>query len=96
MARPSQLRHAEHVQVSLIDPRDQDWEDPHPRYRVYFHDAGGRSYEYEISGSDIVEVLAWANANREGRSYVLYACTQSEGLGLLRLQGQDPNEPSTR
>lgn len=53
-------------------------------------------YEYEISGIDIVEVLAWANANSEGRSYVLYACTQMEGLGLLRLQGQDPNEASTR
>lgn len=82
------------MHVSPVDPRDQDWEDSQPRYRVYFHEPNGTSEEYEVSGANVVEVLDWADANRGDRSYVLYACILSNGLGLVRLAGQDPTETS--
>lgn len=81
-----------HVDVRGVDPRDRTWELEQPQYRVYFHDDGGRSDEYELSGADIAEVMTWAESQRAGRSYVLYACVPQEGLGLVRLAGTDPNE----
>ena len=36
-------------------------------------------------------VLAWAEARRKRRTYVVHACMPYDGLGLLRLQGSDPN-----
>jgi len=80
------------VHVAPIDPRDQSWEVRQPAYRVYFHDARGASYEYEVSGADVKRVLEWAEAEKGERTYVLYACATMDGLGLLRLQGQDPNQ----
>jgi len=80
------------VHVAPIDPRDQSWEVPQPAYRVYFHDARGASYEYEVSGVDVKSVLEWADGEKGDRTYVLYACATMNGLGLLRLQGHDPNE----
>jgi len=59
---------------------------------VYFHDPDGTSYEYEIAGGDVGEVMAWAEAERGSRSFVLYACVPHDGLGLVRLCGSDPNE----
>ncbi|MFT4293936.1 MAG: hypothetical protein QM582_00820 [Micropruina sp.] len=75
-----------------IDPRDQTWEIDRPRYRVYFHDAGGASEEYELSGADVDAVLAWAEQQRGSRTYVVYACVPEDGLGLIRLVGHDPND----
>jgi hypothetical protein len=75
-----------------VDPRDQTWEVPHPKYRVYFHDASGASDEYEVEGADVPEVLAWAEAKRGDRTFLLYACVARNGPGLLRLHGHDPNE----
>jgi hypothetical protein len=80
------------VHVALIDPRDQSCEVPQPAYRVYFHDARGASFEYEVSGAEVKNVLEWADAEKGDRTYVLYACATTNGLGLLRLQGHDPNE----
>lgn len=80
------------MDVHGVDPRDQTWEIDETRYRVYFHDASGRSDEYEISGADIFEVIGWADAQKAGRTYVLYACVHRDGLGLVRLAGEDPNE----
>lgn len=37
------------------------------------------------------EVMAWAEAQRSGRTFILYACVPYDGLGLLRLAGSDPN-----
>ena len=76
-----------------VDPRDQTWEVDRPKYRVYFHDLDGTSYEYEVEGADVVEVLRWAETMRGDRSFVLYACVPQAGLGLLRLEGFDPNDP---
>ena len=53
VAGSHQLRQAMEVHVAPIDPRDQSWEVPQPAYRVYFHNARGASYEYEVSGADV-------------------------------------------
>lgn len=74
-----------------VDPRDQTWELDRPAYRVHFHDVRGASDEYEVRGADVGEVLAWAEEQRGGRTFVLYACVPADGLGLVRLYGSDPN-----
>lgn len=78
--------------VSSVDPRDQTWEVIHPSYRVYFHDAHGAAEELKITGADVSEILEWAETERRGRTYVLYVCAPLNGLGLVQLQGSDPNE----
>jgi hypothetical protein len=35
--------------------------------------------------------MARAEAQRNGRTFVLYVCVPYDGLGLLRLAGSDPN-----
>jgi hypothetical protein len=79
------------MDVRAVDPRDQTWEISRPKYRVYFHDETGAANEYEVEGADVAEVMAWAEAQRNGRTVVLYACVPRDGLGLLRLGGSDPN-----
>jgi len=79
------------MDVHAVDSRDQSWEVDAPHYRVYFDDASGASEEHEVSRADVVEVLAWAEAGRGTRTYVLYACVSRDGLGLVRLAGVDPN-----
>ena len=78
--------------VSSVDPRDQTWEVTHPSYRVYFHNAHGAAEELEITGTDVSEIIGWAETERRGRTYVLYVCVTVHGLGLVRLQGSDPTE----
>lgn len=76
-----------------VDPRDQTWEMSDPRYRVYFHDKGGASDECKVEkASGVPEVLAWAEAARGDRTFVLYACVSRDGLGLVRLHDTDPTE----
>jgi hypothetical protein len=79
------------MEINGVDPRDQTLEIDHPRYRVYFHGPAGHSDEHEIAGGDVAEVIAWAQTHRDARTYVLYVCVPSEGLGLVRLAGADPN-----
>jgi hypothetical protein len=83
------LFHTEAMQTVGVDPRDETWELADPRYRVYFW-AGTASDEWKVSGADVHEVLAWAEANRGDRTYTLYACVPQDGLGLVRLAGEDP------
>ena len=45
-----------------------------------------------MTGGDVDEVIAWAEATTAGRTFVLYACVPYDGLGLVRLLGTDPNE----
>ena len=80
------------MNIRGVDPRDAQWEIPQPKYRVYFHDAKGAADEYEVDDADVTDVLAWAEARKGNRTFVLYACVPREGLGLLRLFGQDANE----
>jgi hypothetical protein len=88
-----------------VDPRDQRWEVPEPIYRVCFWDCPAperadsmwTSDEWQLEGSDIDEVLAWAQAKAEGRRFVVYAEVtggQPSGLGLVRLLGTDPTDSS--
>jgi hypothetical protein len=74
-----------------VDPRDQAWEVYDPKYRVYFWDVEGRSDEWELSGCDVQEALQWAHDSAEGRIVTLYALVGSQGLGLIRLLGADPD-----
>ena len=90
------------MDVRPVDPRDTTWEDHEPVYRVYFWKAepqplglrpGFASEEFELTGSNVQEVLAWADATvGSDRTYTLYALVRSlEGeLGLIRLAGVDP------
>ncbi len=57
------------------------------------HDAKGAADEYEVEGADVADVLARAESRRGDRTFVLYAVVPHDELGLLRLLGQDPNEP---
>lgn len=79
------------MEIRAVGPRDQTWEISQPKYRVYFHDETGAADEYEVEEADVAEVMAWAEAQRNGRAFVLYACVPCDGLGLLRLAGSDPD-----
>ncbi|MDN5919095.1 MAG: hypothetical protein L0I76_29040 [Pseudonocardia sp.] len=79
------------MEVTAVDPRDQTWELDQPRYRVYFHDAVGATDEHEVMRADVGQVIAWAEAQRGERAYVLYVCVPRDGLGLVRLAGVDPH-----
>jgi hypothetical protein len=83
--------HDVHMEINSVDPRNQAWEIDQPSYRVYFHDPAGNSDEREITGGDVADVIAWVDAHRDGRTYVLYVCVPSDGLGLVRLVGADPH-----
>jgi hypothetical protein len=84
-----------------VDPRDTQWEDPHPAYRVYFWRqlrsqdprSGWESDEWEIGDADVDEVLSWARNNAQGRRFVIYVSIVNDlahGPGLVRLLGSDP------
>ena len=81
--------------VTPVDPRDQKWEGDSPGFRVCFWErlgqGGYRSDEYEIRGSDVVEVLRWAEEAKGERSFTVYLCVIDEaGLGVVLLAGTDP------
>ena len=80
------------VQTTLIDPRDQTWQDDQPRYRVYFHGEASAE-EHELTGAtDVLAVVAWAEAARGDRSYVVFVrVDDAAGVGLMRLAGQEPS-----
>jgi hypothetical protein len=85
------------MQVTAIDPRDVRFEVDKPDYRVYFFEPDGRSDEYHLTGAqDLAEVLDWAQAEANDRSYVVYVFTDfgpgHEQPTLIRLLGQDPND----
>lgn len=80
------------MEIRTVDPRDQEWVIPDPKYRVYFFDSKGASDEYELEGADVAEVLEWAETERGDRTFVLYACVPHDRSGLLRLAGHDPND----
>ena len=79
------------MQISTVDPRDQTWEIDNPVFRVSFHDDDGTSYEHEVRDASVDELLAWAGRFAEGRTFVVYVCVPRDGLGLIRLIGEDPN-----
>ena len=90
------------MKVERVDPRDQQWEDDDPVFRVYFwKKLDGTAFgsdEYELSGVDVNEVLAWADRERAGRTFTLYLRRDdpSGSRGLVLLFGIDPTAKLTR
>lgn len=81
--------HARHV-----DPRDQTSEDLAPAYRVFFWDEAGASSEFELTNTDLDEVLAWIEEFSSGRSHSLWITARLEGhTHVARLRGIDPDAP---
>jgi hypothetical protein len=76
-----------------IDPRDTNWEQDQPTYRVYFFDENGASNEWQLTNADSVHtVVEWAESNASGRTFVIYVEVQvPQGDGLIRVVGRDPN-----
>lgn len=84
------------MDVKLVDPRDQVWEDLKPRYRVTIWEAGDKaSADYDVtSAGDVRDVLRWAStqAPTDGRWTVSLVCDIDgfdPGLGLILMGGSD-------
>lgn len=88
--------------VERVDPRDQQWADDDPIFRVYFWKQLGASAfesdEFELSGADVNQALAWTEERRDGRTFALYLRRDdASGRGLVLLAGADPtSNPMTR
>jgi hypothetical protein len=83
------------LQVRPVDPRDTSWELWDPRFRVHFWQSlgqGWRSREFELTGGDVVAVLAWASEHaHELESFTVHCIVESaDGTGLVHLAGDDP------
>lgn len=75
------------LNVAPVDPRDIEWEDTHPIFRVYFWDARRVSDEYEIIGAHITDVLKWTTKNAAGRGWEIWLCITGGGRkGAVKLQ----------
>lgn len=85
---------AENIKVTLVDPRYVSQENPDPVYRVDFWDENCASDENRIENAEsVVDVLAWAEANRHGRYVVIWIEYSYEGgTGMTRLHGWEPTE----
>jgi hypothetical protein len=89
------------MNVESVDPRDCQWENTSPTYRVYFWEHPSHaSDEWRITGATSVhEVLGWAH-DRCGnhRTFQLWVETHSDqGLGLILLTGgEDPTSGNAR
>ena len=105
--RPLPAIYVEDVRTEGVDPRDTEWENPDPAYRVYFwHQPAPppgiaaeaimwHCDEHRLTGAaDVHEVIAWAEQRLPaGANYVLYVEQSDRGLpGLIRLAGTDPTE----
>jgi hypothetical protein len=80
------------------------WEVYNPEFRIDFwhrlspvsgtpaEKMGYKQDSYSVSGAlGVQEVLAWADKNAEGRSYVIYAAFGSGAeRGIIRVHGSDP------
>ncbi len=99
------------VQIVQVDERDNGWEQPVSRYRVYLHGSGegttvGWTDTYDITGADVVQVIDWAQRQAgDSRTYavaLVYDDRAQEdqnpghGRGLVWLVGMDGNDPPIR
>ena len=92
------------MQVRPVDPRDTEWEEGLPTYRVHFFTDPGpgvhgwTSDEFEIrQAPDVRAVLDWAEEEAAGRTYIVCALVvvpHQTSSGLLTLSGHDPNRPA--
>jgi hypothetical protein len=81
--------------VTAIDPRDIRWEVPAPHFRVTFWAGATHAYEHDLADTDVLEALAWAEDNANGRTFTIGAVVpdQGDGPGLVHLAGTDPSVP---
>jgi hypothetical protein len=79
------------MQATLVDPRDQRWEENRPRYRVTLWKAGYRgSADYDVTdATDVEEVLRWARENIPAAGHYTVAVVADIGgsLGLIVIAG---------
>jgi hypothetical protein len=86
-----------------VDPRDISWELDAPVFRVYLWrrptpDHAWQCWEWELSGGDVEEVLAWADDPpapcdvAEVWVVVPDGAVRGQGKGMIRLRGYNPNE----
>ena len=75
------------MEIVGVDPRDVEWEDDSPAYRVYFW-----RQQTLPDGADILEVLAWASRKSRGQSFQVFVEHRDNRgvLGSIRLHGKDP------
>jgi hypothetical protein len=93
------------VIIEGVDPRDIEWEDDHPVYRVHLwhqppappdipqSSVGYHCDEYLLRGArDVHEVLDWASSTaRAERRFTLYIEHLHAGWpGLIHLAGDEP------
>jgi hypothetical protein len=55
---------------------------------------GYRRDSYKVSGaSDVYEVIAWAEQQKDGRTFVVWLATGGPDPSILRAYGDDPTNP---
>lgn len=87
------------MEARTVDPTDQVSETDAPAYRVYFWPSPSESEEWELSGTDVDEVLDWVRLHGQGRPHSLWVSVPStsgdaQGVHLIRLRGIDPPAPA--
>jgi hypothetical protein len=93
-----EVGHGVVMRAMPVDPRDQQWENDRPAYRVYFWQSTGsgagsgwQSDEWELTETDVDEVLAWGGRRAGGRTMSVWVVHRdARGVGLIRLAGIDP------
>ena len=86
------------MEVAPFDPRDQAVEFHHPAYRVFLwhrgsaEDAGWSCEEWQLTGGDVIEALAWVSDHAADRIWSLWAAAPvgESDITVVRLQGRDP------
>src|SRR5215475_4759234 len=83
------------MRVDRIDPRSVRWEIDQPSYRINFWqqssghgDTGWASDEWRLSDADVHEVLAWVDAEADGRRFSVWIEVVLDGEpGVVRRGG---------
>jgi hypothetical protein len=80
-----------------VDSSDTSWALDRPSYRVHFwtrpahSNASPTCTEFEITDTDIADVLGWAQRTAGARTFALYVvCDVDATRGLVRLAGAHP------
>lgn len=100
------------MDVRPVDPRDIEWEDDAPIFRLVFWrrrtapppnlargDAAYDARELEISGAEVGEILRWAQAEAVAdESFTLHLVVRCPNLGLgqVLIAGSDPTAANDR
>lgn len=91
------------LHAEIVDPRYVTAEEDDPAYRVDFwsttvparpaHEAGLATEEWRVTGAGSVQdVITWAEANSDGRQYVLSVeFRNGADVALVRLAGHLPS-----